>query len=752
MAKSMMRLGVWIVAILCLLPATAAPAPGRVDAPLGAEFSAPVVVLDGYSAVAGQGRWLLVGHQRRVVVYDTASEVPAPVGQTATLEDDVMGLAFGDGFAVAALGLGRFYLIDLADPTRPAVSGTITGEGYPDAFLAVAGRQVFVHGYNGTDAYDVADLARPQLLWHTEYQRVWTAWLAAKPGLLVSAEFAGPNRRVGLRMTNTTQASQPVVESTMQIDGEPKQMVLEGDLLAVLSGSDEMATEWVDLVDVRQPTQPRLIDTIRLDRIAGLENADTDSPCKTPMAQAFVLLRGPWLYLFIPDRGLAVFAVQADEPARLVATRRNVRASLAAQVGTQLFATCAFGHFYSEMSPSSSGIRLDEIDVSTPDQPVVRAVLGIGLLGQLRRVAMLGDRRLVVVRDRPPGLDTYDRRNAAVPSYQGSVELPAFGGEVGTLTVHGDLVIFPTATGVMVIDVSDPGQPWLAATLRVAGTLGSTVAVLGERLLVPVDQRVEVYDLTRPGTPPIASIPLQHTARQVEAVDGVAYVRGDVNSAVGPGKVSRIAAGDLSRAEPLALPVPGGSVVDLRAKSGFLLATAGDVQDGGYQTLGRLLAIDVRQGRSPQVVSSFETSSGTRLLDVCMGERRHRLAGVSMIYIDEPIELSPEGQLAWSMDDWDQGLHNWIDCTDRDDLALTVRAERLYLTRLAIRSGPSAGITPTAFPTSQAPGLLSFRPTPGSDEGPTWTPAPLPTRRPTRTPGPGPEANRLLLPMLYQSR
>jgi hypothetical protein len=661
----------------------------------------------------------------------------------------VTDLAIGDGFAVADIGQGHLHLIDLTDPSWPAVVGTIRGRGSPEAHMAVAGRRVFVDGDEGTDAYDVSDLARPQRLWQASYARVWTAFLAAKPGLLVSAEFIGGNRRVGLRLTNTTVPAQPVVEATMEIHGEPKQMVLDGDRLAVVSGSNDRATEWVDLVDVRQPAQPRLVDTIRLDGIAGLEDADPDSPCPTPTAQAFVLLRGPWLYLFISDRGLAVFALPDGQPARLVATRRNVRASLAAQAGARLYATCTFTQYYNNYTPTSSGVRMAAVDVSSPDQPVVRQVLGIGLPGRLRRVAVLGDGRLVVVRDRPPGLDIYDRRNPAVPSHVGSLELPDFGGWVGSLTIHGDRVIFPTAGGVMVVDVADPLQPFAEATLRLAGTVGTTVAVLGERLLVPVDRRVELYDLTRLAAPASSSIALGHTARQVEVADGAAYVRGDAG-ADGPGQVSRIVAGDLSRAEPLSLPVPGG-VIDLRARSGFLLATAGDARESSYRTRGEVFAVDVRQGRSPQVVSSIETSGTTTLLDVCLGERQHRTSSAPP-FIDEAIELSPGGQLSWSITDRLEHLDHWVDCTDRDDLALTVLAERLYLSRLPIRSGPSAGITPTAFPTGEAPRLVSFQPTPGSDEGPTWTPSPPPTRRPTRTPGPASDGRRLFLPTLYRSR
>lgn len=249
---------------------------------------------------AEQPPYLILGVGPRLVVLDaTNPEQPVRVGQSEILPGVVRALALSGSLVFAATGLGGLQVIDLAEPTQPAVIASYDTGGYLED-LAVAGSVVYLastpkwDGSNWVGAslkvVDVSDPRQLRLLGGYDTPG-YEHGVAAAGGLVFVADGDG-----GLRVLAGANPAALREVGAYDTPGYALDVATDGEYAYVAD-----FTEGVRVVDVGDPANPKEVGYV-----------------ETPGKARSVTLSGETVYVADGEGGLRVVEVGQPEGAREV--------------------------------------------------------------------------------------------------------------------------------------------------------------------------------------------------------------------------------------------------------------------------------------------------------------------------------------------------------------------------------------------------------------------------------------------------
>ncbi len=247
-----------------------------------------------------QPPYLILGVGPRLVVMDaTNPEQPVKVGQSEILPGVVRALALSDSLVFAATGLGGLQVIDLAEPTQPAVIASYDTGAYLED-LAVAGSVVYLantpkwDGSNWVGAslqvVDVSDPRQLRLLGGYDTPG-YEHGVAAAGGLVFVADGDG-----GLRVLEGANPAALREVGAYDTPGYALDVATDGKYAYVAD-----FTEGVRVVDVGDPANPKEVGFV-----------------ETPGKAGSVTLSGETVYVADGEGGLRVVEVGQPEGAREV--------------------------------------------------------------------------------------------------------------------------------------------------------------------------------------------------------------------------------------------------------------------------------------------------------------------------------------------------------------------------------------------------------------------------------------------------
>jgi hypothetical protein len=430
-------------------------------------------------AVAANGRYVYFGVGPRLVVVDVDDpKAPRKVGETAPLGGLVRDVVVVGTRAVVALGKAGVAVVDIADATHPQVAGGLDTPGY---------------------AWEIAYLDR--------------VYVADGPGGLLVVDLTGSQlRQVG----------------SIKLDWEAFRVAAtEGYAYAVVGVSElypwTPVAHPIELIDVRQPGQPRLVE---------LDDGDLDGTSIIAVANKVMYAVSQ------EDPGLNLKVLGLTDPTkpRLLGTTSfldNYVNDISVQppyVGLAM----GLGH------PVEGSVML--FDVSDPAHPRQSGQVWVSSRG-VRSVVLNGNRSAAALPE--GGIATFDVTDEKQWRPVGRL---AAGFEPANSAVSGDTAYVAAGTaGLATVDVSAPAAPALASLSTGSG--GGAITDYGHIALAPsaspaspphnayvtsyhgdvVSTALRVFDLTGPGAPREVAISRDPwTVYGALAVtDGHAFVVGD---------------------------------------------------------------------------------------------------------------------------------------------------------------------------------------------------------------------------------
>ena len=231
------------------------------------------------------------------------------------------------------------------------------------------------------------------------------------------------------------------------------------------------------------------------------------------------------------------------------------------------------------------------------------------------------------------------------------VTLARYAGSVSArgLALLDAQLLVATAAGLQVVDVTNPAQPLLQATLP-AGSAPRRVAVAGSRALVTADDgTITLLDFSTPATPTVtAATTLPGAAWDVAFSGGYGYVAWSDCAA---GCSARLRVYNLNAAAPLetvADRLLGSGVARGVAVAGGYVYVARSAAAGPYSGPG-VTVLDVSQPALPIVVADYDVPGSFGAADVAVSGPRAYIAyggsGLQVAAVSDPT--APQALGAW---------------------------------------------------------------------------------------------------------
>lgn len=316
-------------------------------------------------------------------------------------------------------------VLDLAEPARPRVVGTLNLPGQARALTVKAGVAYVACGRAGVALVDVSKPSSPQLL-TTLPGLSMTQGLAVQGGRLYTTLF-GSGVAPALAVTEVFDPRNPEVLGRVSLPGQPLGIALRGERLLVAAGKEGL---------------------LELELGVGLPR--TLSRLPLPGSAHSVRVVGEHAFVACASGGLAVVELQSESP-RLLA---HLPVS---GIVTRLVAE--EGRLY--LPDGTGGGHV--VDVEDPEQPKLLGVFPAprGALG----IAALG--RVVYLNTFLAGLQVFD---LADPTPLQSVAQLDLGEKILTVNPDQDLLVVTTASGNLhLLERVEGAPPRLVSTLALNG-------------------------------------------------------------------------------------------------------------------------------------------------------------------------------------------------------------------------------------------------------------------------------------------
>ncbi|MBI2918849.1 MAG: hypothetical protein HYY01_12775 [Chloroflexi bacterium] len=492
-------------------------------------------------AVAVQGDYAYVGVGLRLIVLDLTSPAnPREVGATEPFGWYVEDVAVVGNTAFVAAGGAGLHIVDVSQPSRPAVLGSYDTPGYAES-VTVAGKYAHVaDGPDGLRVVDIGDLAHP-----TEAGQAFGAYYAFDvvvdgPHAYIAAAGAG------LLVADVSDPTKPREIGSLDTPGYAYGVAVSGGAAYIADG-----WEGLRLVDVSDPSRPRDAGFHRTpgrafgvavagstafvaDAFGGLRIVDTSNAVQPIEIGAYetkghagrVALAGSMAYVAERDQGLRVVDVSnPGQPAQV---------GFYGPLGYADGIAVAGNHAY--VAAGVYGLRvIDVADAAHPVQvgryPTQGYATSVAVAGKYAYVATLG-----------AGAEAFRVVDVSDPAHP--VEVGVLQGAMGQprdMVLEGGIVFIADEFGLRLLSVSDPSAPTQLGFIQLAEAsqgkaLSSAVGVaVRERLAyVAVEQAgLKIVDVSNPDRPTLAGIyPGVRFAQDVAIAGSYAYVADTVRLVV----------------------------------------------------------------------------------------------------------------------------------------------------------------------------------------------------------------------------
>lgn len=546
-----------------------------------------------------------------------------------------------------ALERGLLHVLDVQDPSAVHEAGALEFEP-ARARAALCHPYLYLTGFGeALGVVDVSDPAQPR--WVGEWPELTGTWsdvfeIAGGVGYLVKHAEDRPDVERSLQLEVLDLESDPahpkrlgLVDLGVEFRGEYGG-IAEADgrvYLVVERPVDEQTPDAptrsrLIVVDVREPTQPRILHNLELP--AGLLLKDVE-------------VRGELLYMLVsePTNGLTVFGLSEGGDLELVGQVTDAR--LWRPIDLIVHGPAVYVTFKGD-------IDLVTFDVSDPTAPNISGTHTIPDLWAAGLGMSLAEERLYVAGDGGP-TPIFDVSEPLSPRLLGYWRFE--GGMVRGIVRTGELALVGNAGGgLFVYDVSEPSAPRRLARRTAATVLdiddwqwNVVIAAHGSRAVVAYETIVaELLDLSEPAVPRVLGWHrprgLVHAVALTETHVFFGYrsvAAGRVADVHDPTSVSKgggIEIVDITtprRPQRTATLDLGGPVTDVAVARGYLVAALAD---------GGLAVIDLRDPSEPVVAARLEGEGGIEPLPL----RTTRVAAApdgTRVYVAHR-DLSPQGE------------------------------------------------------------------------------------------------------------
>jgi len=406
---------------------------------------------------------------------------PQPIGALAVPETPV-------GFAIDGdylfMGGGKFFTVDISDPTQPAVVSTVANGGEGNNVDVVGDYAYVSNAYHTGQIFDIRDPENPVQVGTFD-----------TPGsinhLLVDGSYGYvADGSGGLRVLEVAHdVTPPVPASKTWLHAGANAVALHGNYAFMAAGVGGLQV--VDISDPLNPTRVTLAPTgdfaedvvavgdrlFVADRYAGMRVVDISDPTapstlgcyqlSVPNGAEGVAVQGERAYVTAGDLGLLVIDVSDPTLPALLGSYTTTAGSAGGRVAVD----GAYAYV------PAGNCCLEIVDIADPASP---ALVGTyTLAASASGVALAG--RFAYVECEAGGLDIVDVGDPANPT---RAALYAPGNNIVACAVAGDRAFVAEGdAGVATLDISDPANPVLLGRFDTRGS-ASGVCIAGDYAFV----------------------------------------------------------------------------------------------------------------------------------------------------------------------------------------------------------------------------------------------------------------------------
>lgn len=476
-------------------------------------------------AVSGNIAYTGIGLRMSAVDFSNPSD-PKLLGMSSAFSDMVLDIAVQDKTAYIASGSAGLQIVDISDPSRPITLGSWQSSGFAEG-VAVKDNTVFLaNGDQGLSIINVSDPRKPvQIASAYSFNYAFD--------VVVSGDFtyiaAGDS---GLLILDTSKLAKPAELSQLDTQGYAYELALSENYIFLAD-----AWEGVQVIDVSKPLKPALASTIKTSGWSlgvsvaddllvsanggqGMQFFNVAQPAQPKLKSQFIkaasegdamvrraLLVGDLVLaadtingLRLVDISMSMMPKQAGIYGQLSYARRVAIKGDYAYVATAGEGVMYAVNIADPRSPyqvskfQADGIAIDVvlngdyatlgtfedatncytlINVSDPLEPQLSDAVDLQslLCGAPRQMAAQGN---FVYSADEWGLSIYDLTQPGSIKTIGRVELQQEGDQTLALSVVGDYAyVADSASGLKIVDVSDPADPKLVQVLKDGNTVGS---------------------------------------------------------------------------------------------------------------------------------------------------------------------------------------------------------------------------------------------------------------------------------------
>lgn len=411
---------------------------------------------------------------------------PATLGSVNT-PGTAQGMDLAGSYAHVADGAGGLQVIDVSDPTLPVIVGSSTTSVEAHAVDASEGIAYIAGGIGGLEVVDVSDPENPLYIGGTD-----------EPGDAWDVEVRGDYAFVadGFGAFHAADVSDPsapdVVGSLITTLTYPVGVAISGDLAYVAGAKDFFEdTGSLQIFDITYPHSPEVI--------GHAESRD--------LAQE-VFVRDGYAYVADDDDGLTIMDVSYPSSPEIVGWVDTPDAAQDVAVeGTWAYVADRLG-----------GVQI--IGVMNPENP---SIAGQRETPGTCRGVTVADGFLYVADGKGGGITIFELGDFPfAPTRRGRLPLPGMAMHVAIDGPHA--YVAGRSGGLQVVDVSDPDDPWLVATVPLSHC--NDVVLDGDfAFAADADSALVVVDISNPLAPGVVvSRAAPGYGGAIEVVEGTAYV------------------------------------------------------------------------------------------------------------------------------------------------------------------------------------------------------------------------------------
>jgi len=365
--------------------------------------------------------------------------------------------------------LDGMHVIDVGDPESPAAVGWLPLD-YIAGDIVVSGDHAYVSNWaDGLLIVDITDPTDPQVVGSYDWL-VTAAYMVAVQG--DTAYFSDRLGGAGddLYILDVSDPTDPVLVDRhyIQMQGDwIRGLEIAGDLLYLIKGY-----EGLEVMDVGDPMAPVVVGSLDAGTI----------PLDIELAGDLLCLAGTYSE-FCCEPQLRIADISNPHTPGLVGTWTTGGDIVDAALATPYILT----------ANGSSG--MDIVDVSDPANPLTAGVLGTP--GTPAGIAVAGD--LAYMADGENGLQIIDISALPMAGLLGAAACP---GSANDVAVGAEHAYVTDGDGLVVLDITDPGSPYVAGSMSTSGSANAVFVDADEAIAwVGSGRRLNAIDITDPTDP-----------------------------------------------------------------------------------------------------------------------------------------------------------------------------------------------------------------------------------------------------------